>query len=176
MSLYCLLNQDNYKIDCQKYYNPLLLIDVKKYNIKCNLTNTFWFYIENPRHNIDLVSGFFEFYFKNSPDEFTLGQVISKSMILYNKEKTNYHDFMPCILFTSGFYLQEILIYLPIQNFLFFRELKYYFYKKIQTNCIICYEDKLCINVHDNHYEHCICMNCLLKLNNTCPLCRLDII
>jgi len=176
MSLHCLLNTDNYKIDCSKYYNPLLLIDVKKYNIKCKLTNSFWFFIENPRHNIDLISGFFEFYFKNSPEDYTLGQVISKTMILYNKNKMNHHDFMPCILFTSGFFLQEILIYLPIHQFTFFRELKYYFYEKQFTSCIVCFEEKICVNVHQNQFNHCICMSCLLKLNQYCPICRLQII
>jgi len=176
MSLYCLLNTDNYIIDCPKYYHPLLLIDVKEHNIQCKLTNSFWFFIENPRHNIDLVSGFFEFYFKQKPEDYTLGQVISKTMILYNKDKIQSHDFMPCILFTSGFFLQEILIYLPAQSFSFFRELKYSFFQKQWSSCVICFEEKDCVNVHENHFNHCICLPCLLKMNHLCPICRLAII
>jgi hypothetical protein len=80
MSVYCLLNHDKFKVNYSKFYNPLLLIDVKKYQMKCNLTNSFLFFIENPRTNIELVSGFFEFYFKTIPQDHTLGQVISKSL------------------------------------------------------------------------------------------------
>lgn len=176
MSLYCLLNKDNFKIECDKYYNPLLLIDVKPYQMKCTLTNSFWFFIENPRHNIDLVSGFFEFYFKNSPDDYTLGQVISKSMVLYNKDRINYHDFMPCILFTNGFFLQEILIYLPFHTFTFFRELKYTFLPIEYCECGVCFEETQCINVHDNQYHHCFCLQCILQLHQVCPICRLSIL
>jgi len=176
MSIYCLLNQDKLKIDYSRFYNPVLLIDVKKYNMKCNLTNSFLLFIENPRTNIDLVSGFFEFYFKNAPNEYSLGQVISKTLITYNNLNPNNHEFMPCILFTIGFVLQEILIYLPFQNFTFHKELKYYFVSKMRYKCSVCLEEKDCINLHKNLYNHCICMQCILKIDNVCPLCRLSII
>jgi len=176
MSVYCLLNNEKYKVPYEKFYNPLLLIDVKRFQLKCNLTNSLLFFIENPRHNIELVSGFFEFYFKSIPDEYTLGQVISKTMILYSKESSHY-EFMPCILFTSGFFLQEILIYLPLQNFPFHRQLKYYFFQTNKDQCIICLEDNIdCYNVHQDKYKHNICKNCILKIDSICPICRLPII
>jgi hypothetical protein len=176
MSVYCLLNHDKFKVNYSKFYNPLLLIDVKKYQMKCNLTNSFLFFIENPRSNIELVSGFFEFYFKTTPQDYTLGQVISKTLITYSDTSQNNHEFMPCILFTMGLYLQEILIYLPFQNFSFHRELKYHFISKIDFQCSVCLEDKKCINVHQNQYNHCVCNECILKIENTCPVCRLSIL
>lgn len=175
MSIYCLLNSNNYTVNYSKFYNPLILIDVKKYDMKCNLTNSFMFFIENPRTNIELVSGFFEFYFKTSPNDYTLGQVISKTLITYSDSIMNNHEFMPCILFTTGLYLQEILIYLPFQNFTFHRELKIKFLLKVNDKCSICLEDKECINVHQNQYHHAICSECIMKIDNTCPVCRLPI-
>jgi hypothetical protein len=176
MSVYCLLNSDKFKVNYSKFYNPLLLIDVKKYQMKCNLKNSFLFFIENPRTNIELVSGFFEFYFKSAPQDFTLGQVISKTLITYSDSSKNNHEFMPCILFTTGFYLQEILIYLPFQNFSFHRELKYRFLEKKEYKCAICLEDKMCVNVHSNDYNHCICTECILRIDSVCPICRLSIL
>jgi hypothetical protein len=176
MSIYCLLNKDKYVVSFSKFYNPLLLIDVKKYNMKCNLTNSFLFFIENPRSNIELVSGFFEFYFKSIPQDFTLGQVISKTLITYSDTLYKSHEFMPCILFTTGLYLQEILIYLPFQNFPFHRQLKVHFIDKIFDKCSICLENKNCINVHQNKYNHFICSDCILYIDNTCPICRLSIL
>jgi hypothetical protein len=176
MSVYCLLNQDKFKVTYGRFYNPLLLIDVKKYQMKCNLTNSFLFFIENPRTNIELVSGFFEFYFKTTPQDYTLGQVVSKTLITYSDSCPHNYEFMPCILFTMGLYLQEILIYLPFQNFSFHRELKYHFVKKIEYKCSVCLETKNCINVHENQYLHCVCTECILKIESVCPVCRLAII
>lgn len=176
MSVYCLLNSDKYKVSFSKFYNPLLLIDVKKYQMKCNLTNSFLFFIESPRTNIELVSGFFEFYFKNTPQEYALGQVISKTLITFSESGKNNLEFMPCILFTTGLYLQEILIYLPFQSFTFHRELHYYFIDKVEYQCSICLESKKCINLHQNSFNHCVCTECILKIESTCPICRLSII
>lgn len=171
MSVCCLLNQIKYQIPFVKYYNPLLLIDVRSFNMKCQLTNTFMFFIENPRTNIDLVSGFFEFYFKSNPEDFTLGQVVSKALILYSSTSKDC-EFMPCILFTSGFLLQEILIYLPSQTFSFHRELYYFFFPQTPFSCMVCLEQKLCYNVHNDSFEHMVCRDCLLCINSQCPLCR----
>lgn len=176
MSVYCLLNKDKFRVHYSKFFNPLLLIDVKKYQMKCNMTNSFLFFIENPRSNIELVSGFFEFYFKNVPQDFTLGQVISKTLISYSDTNLNHHEFMPCIIFTTGLYIQEILIYLPFQSFTFHRELKYHFVEKMDFKCSVCLEDKPCINVHGNQYNHCVCTDCILKIEDVCPVCRLTII
>jgi hypothetical protein len=145
------------------------------YQMKCNLTNSFLFFIENPRTNIELISGFFEFYFKQIPHDYTLGQVISKTLITYNDDISNCYEFMPCILFTNGLYLQEILIYLPFQNFTFHKELKYHFVDKIDYQCSICLENKKCINLHNNQFYHCVCKDCILKMDNFCPVCRIAI-
>ncbi|NDE13756.1 hypothetical protein EBZ80_02385 [bacterium] len=176
MSIYCLLNSDKYRVEFQKFYNPILLVDVKKYQMKCEMNNSFLFFIENPRINIDLVSGFFEFYFRIRPQDFTLGQVMSKTLITYNtSRKNNPHEFMPCVLFTSGMYLQEILVYLPYQTFAFHRELVYHFVPRIDNQCSVCLEEKQCINVHDNVFNHCVCPTCLLRIEPKCPVCRLAI-
>ena len=174
MSICCLLNDVKYQIPFLKYYNPLLLIDVRSFQMKCTVTNTFMFLMEHPRSNIELVSGFFDFYFKSIPEEFTLGQVVSKTMILYSSTSRT-SDFMPCILFTSGFNLQEILIYLPVQTFSFHRELYYYFYPSVQHTCVVCLDTKPCYNLHADSFEHMVCHECVLRLSHQCPLCRRSI-
>jgi hypothetical protein len=102
--------------------------------------------------------------------------VISKTLISYSDTSQNNHEFMPCIIFTTGLYIQEILIYLPFQNFTFHRELKYHFVPKMDYQCSVCLDEKLCINVHDNQYNHCVCSECILKIEDTCPVCRLTIV
>ena len=176
MSIYCLLNDEKYKVPFGKFYNPLLLIDVKALQMKCTMTNTFLFFIEHPRTNMELVSGFLEFYFKSAPDDFTLGQVVSKTMIFYSRFRNSDCEFMPCILFTCGFFLQEILIYLPSQTFPFHRELKYHFLPKHPHKCAVCLESLDCYNVHQNHFDHMVCPQCLFRFPPQCPVCRISII
>jgi hypothetical protein len=39
--------------------------------------------------------------------------------------------------------------------------------------CVICMDDKNdLINLHQNDYKHVVCPECILKLENECPICR----
>jgi len=180
MSLYCLLNDKKFKVPFCKFYHPLLLIDVKPFQMLCNSRNSFLFFIENPRTNIDLVSGYFEFYFRSPPEDFTLGQVVNQSVILYSTMNSSPDsECMPCILFTMGYLLQEILIYLPTFSFPFHRELLYHFFPLHSSEqCVVCFEEVACYNVHEykSEYRHMICHECVLRIKSECPLCRLCII
>lgn len=177
-----MLNENMYTIEFNRFHTPMLLIDVKKLNICCDLTNKFLFFIENPRMNIQVISGFFDFYFKEKPDDYMLGQVVSKILICYRTlhsvwEPSEYLegmiDFLPCVLFTKGLQLQEILIYMPFQKPTFLRELKLQFMSKVKGNCVICFEEsQKMINLHQDQFMHCVCMTCMMKLDNQCPICR----
>lgn len=185
MTVYVMLNDKVFTIEFGRYYTPSLLIDVKSYNIQCELNNKFLFFIENPRVNIQLISGFFEFYFLTKPEEYMMGQVVSKILISYRTldsvwEATdslqNVVDFMPCVLFTKGLVLQEILIYMPFHKPLYLKELKYYFAPKEAGQCVICLEDNHpVINLHQDEFQHCVCQPCILKIEDRCPVCRQDI-
>ena len=182
MTVYVMLNERVYTIDYGRFYTPLLLIDVKSYDIRCDMNNKFLFFIENPRVNIQLISGYFDFYFKTKPEEYMMGQVVSKILISYRTLDSvweasdnirNVVDFLPCVLFTKGLLLQEMLIYMPFQKPLYLKELRYYFIPKESGQCVICMEDKDdLINVHQDDYHHVLCSGCLLKLENECPVCR----
>jgi len=186
MTVYVMLNDKVYTIEFGKFYTPSLLIDVRKYNIECDMNNKFLFFIENPRVNIQLISGFFDFYFKTTPKTYMLGQVVSKILISYKTLDSiweasdnirNVVDFMPCVLFTKGLFLQEILIYMPFQRHFYLKELKYYFEPKLKGQCFICMEEEIpLINLHKDEFYHCVCTKCILKLDDECPLCRQSII
>jgi hypothetical protein len=177
-----MLNEKVYTIEFYRFHTPLLLIDVKSLDITCDLTNKFLFFIENPRVNIQVVSGFFDFYFKEKPDDYMLGQVVSKILISYRSIQSiwetseNYQgmiDFFPCVLFTKGLQLQEILIYMPFQKPTYLRELRMHFVPKMQGSCVICFEEgSKMINLHQDQFHHSVCMNCYMKLDNQCPMCR----
>jgi hypothetical protein len=181
-----MLNDKVYTIEFFRFHTPLLLIDVKKMNILCELTNKFLLFIENPRVNIQVISGFFDFYFKEKPDEFMMGQVVSKILISYRCieslsqvrdffQRTN--DFFPCVLFLRGLQLQEILIYLPFHKPTFLRELRLHFIPKTSGACIICFEEgNQIVNLHQDQFMHIVCMTCLLKLDTQCPVCRQPVI
>lgn len=182
MAVYVMLNEKVFTIDFGRFYTPLLLIDVKKYQITCDMNNKFLFFIENPRVNIQLISGLFDFYFKSKPEDFMLGQVVSKVLISYRTvdsvwENANHIrsviDFMPCVLFTKGLCLQEMLIYMPFHTQTYIKELHYYFVPKITGQCVICLDEKTdLINVHQNEFLHCVCSQCILKIDTECPVCR----
>jgi len=182
MAVYVMLNDRVFTIDFSRFYTPLLLIDVKSHNIVCDMNNKFLFFIENPRANIQLISGFFDFYFKSEPEDYMLGQVVSKVLISYrtldsvwevNENIRNVVDFMPCVLFTKGLVLQEMLIYMPFQKPTYIKELKYYFVPKVSGQCVICLDDKeTLINLHQDDFMHCVCSECILKLETDCPVCR----
>jgi hypothetical protein len=173
------LNDVLYKIPYQKYYLSSLLIDVKEKNMKCNMKNKILIFCEDPRSNISSIHAYFEFFFTMIPKEYTLGQVMSRVLISYTSIDTMIpfhhlrHDYMNCVLFTIGFNIKEILIYMPKQTFPFFRELKYYFFPQENDTCSICLEKKRVINVHKDKFHHYICLSCITRLQYPlCPLCR----
>jgi hypothetical protein len=84
------------------------------------------------------------------------------------------YDYIPCIMYTRGFFLTQILIYLPMRKTIFLRELLFLTYPIIRGACIACLEDEIdIINVHrDQDYVHGLCKGCLLKVGPRCPVCR----
>lgn len=173
-----MINYKLYKIKFLKYWHSQYLIDLRPENIECRINNVCMLFIENPRINIELISGFFEFYFRSVPMDHTLGQVLTKILITYkngNSENKSETEMMPCIIFTRGLRILEILIYTPAANFTFLKELKIHFLPKIENYCLICYDKKEnIINLHKNNYNHFVCKDCLLQIDK-CPICRLDL-
>lgn len=173
------LNNNLYTISYHKYYLSSLLIDVKEINMKCDMKNKILIFCENPRTNISSIHGYFEFFFTMIPKEYTLGQVMSRVVICYTSidnvlpSHHIHYDYMNCVLFTIGFHIKEILIYMPKNSFPFFRELKYYFFPQEKDTCSICLEKKRVINVHKDRFYHYICLSCITQLQYPlCPLCR----
>lgn len=182
MSFVLILNNVMYHIDFDKYYNALFLIDLRKYLIECDIHNTIFFFIRNPRVNIQLISAYFEFYFQRSPESYMLGQVISKTLISY-RICSSIHismdtDYLPCILFTKGLLLQEILIYMPSEKISYLRELHYYFFPRSLNKCCVCLDIRPDVmNIHQDRFHHSICSECILRIQPPlCPICRLTII
>jgi len=172
-----MLNQDLYRVEFSKLYHPLYLIDLRSYQLKCQMKNTILFLLEDPRVNIDLVSGYFEFYYQTAPDFDSLGQVFSKALISYRALGSGgIGDLTSCVLFTKGMTILELLIYMPIQTQTYLQELKYYFIPKLTETCVVCWETKKnIINVHQDQYNHYVCVPCLLKCSR-CPICRSNIL
>ena len=168
-----MLNNDIYRVEFTKVYHPLFLIDLRPLNIHCKMNNFLLFFMENPRVNIDLLSGFFEFYYKTPPMEDSIGQVLSKTLVTYRSgDEPIVGEMTPCVIFTRGLQIVELLVYVPTSEFVFLRELRYHFMEKITDVCAICLEEnKGVIDVHQNGYHHYVCVLCLLKVNK-CPLCR----
>lgn len=167
-----MINYQMFKIDFEKTYHPLYLIDLRHLNIMCKMSNTLMFFLENPKINIDLVSGFFEFYYRSVPSEETLGQILSKALITFSQ---TCQDMTPCVIFTKGLSILELLIYMPPNDFAYIRELKYFFFPRVNAECVICMEThNNVINIHQDRFNHYICLKCVVKITK-CPLCRLSI-
>jgi hypothetical protein len=174
MKINMMINYRMYEVNYDKVYFPLYLIDLRVLDIRCEISNTFLFFIENPRVNIELVSGFFEFYYNTIPGDETLGQVLSKALITYRlgDEANAVTEMTPCVIFTKGLKILELLIYMPTNDLVYIRELQYSFLPKLEAECVICMEDrKDVINIHQNNYEHYVCMSCVLQIKK-CPICR----
>jgi len=182
--VHVVLNYELYYIDYSKYHLPIFMIDVRPYNIVCESKNTIMFFIENPRTNIELVSGFFEFYFSTTPNTNTHGQVVSKSLITFRTSirtidsfDQGCYEYTPCILFTKGLCLEEMLIYLPPQELSFLKELRFFCKGFENGSChLCCFDKKNIVNLHDNRFDHKCCMDCILKWGDTCPFCRASIV
>jgi len=173
MSIVINLNDTFYQISFTKFYNSSLLINIEDYHILCLVKNKCMILIENPRTNIQYVHSYFEFFFEYIPESYTLGQIKSNILIIYNLGSNSF-EYSSCILFTKGFLIKEILIYLPTREISYLRELKYFFYPHYLDICNICLEEnKKVINVHNDKYHHTFCLSCLLQLYyRVCPLCR----
>jgi hypothetical protein len=164
-----------YEVNFDKIYFPLYLVDLRVLDIRCEISNTFLFFIENPRVNIELVSGFFEFYYNSIPGDETLGQVLSKALITYRLGEDAVTEMSPCVIFTKGLKILELLIYMPTNDLVYIRELQYYFFPKVEAECVICMDDrKDVMDIHQNNFEHYVCMSCVLRIKK-CPVCREDI-
>ena len=131
--------------------------------------------MRNPRTNIDLISGVFQFSFENKPESTELGQIQSNINFIYNMDNPNSKISYPFILFTEGYKIIEILLYMPCykkQNFL--KQIIYTQFPQTDGECIICFEQKKLVNLHKNHHQHEVCWDCLFKIYQ-CPLCRSDL-
>lgn len=168
-----MINHQMYYIQFCKTYHPIYLIDLRHLNVICKMQNTCMFFLENPKTNIELVSGFLEFYYRLLPSADSLGQIMSKALITFSQA---YQEMTPCVIFTKGLQIIELLIYMPAHTFSYMRELRYHFLPHMRAECVICLENKSNVyNIHQNHFQHNVCLSCVLKITK-CPLCRMSII
>jgi len=173
MDIILMINFDFYCIPLPTYYLPILVVECEPFNIRLVMLNHIIMFMNHPRTNIDSLSACFEFYFMENPStsQELSGQVISRCMVNYT---TRVYDYIPCILYTRGFLLTQILIYLPIRKTIFLRELLFSTYPVLTGSCTTCMEDGIkIINVHrDRNYVHGLCKECLLRVGQRCPVCR----
>ncbi|NBN99393.1 MAG: hypothetical protein EBV19_09190, partial [Flavobacteriia bacterium] len=66
MTIHVILNYELFYVDYAKFHLPVFLIDVRPYRMQCSMHNTIMFFIEDPRINIELIAGFFEFFYENA--------------------------------------------------------------------------------------------------------------
>jgi hypothetical protein len=174
MSFFIFLNGHSYFKDYYKVYNPVWTIDLKDQNMQCKKKNKLLFFCENPRSNIELIVGQLEFYFTFEPENNMIGQLCSTILINYHIDKNiQNHVYENFIIFTEGYKITEMIIYFPVMNFPFLRQLKYYFYSKTTGRCDICFEEKHNIVFVDEF--HSFCVDCVLQSSKTCPICRKQI-
>ena len=168
-------NNSLLQIDNVPFYQNEIYIKV---DLLCQKTkNKLILFCQCPRTNIDCMIYCSEFNFSDAIKEDTDGQIISKMMVNYNQTNSNpnsisYHKI---ILKTVGSTLCGIIMYMPVHDKTFQRELLYQAFSRTTTECPICYERKHnCVAVHDHHE---VCLDCVLRLEKReCPLCRTEII
>ena len=171
MSFLLFLNGRMYHKSFSKFHDPILSIDLGDLEMICEKKNELLFFCEEPRSNIALLVSRIEFYFTFAPDEEAIGQLSSTILINYHVDKNpRNHVYENCVIFTKGYKITEIIIYLPTHEFTFLRELKYHFYEKTVGYCTICFETKSNM-VHVDSF-HQFCLDCILKTIPKCPLCR----
>ena len=174
MSFLFFLNGKMFETPFSKFYTSILSIDLQQEEMICQENNILLFFCENPRTNISLLISRIEFFFSYQANNNVIGQLSSKILVNYNVDKNpKNHVYENCIIFTKGYKITEIIIYLPEHNFPFLRQLVYHFYEKKREHCEICYETKDNV-VHVDDY-HCFCVDCILQTNRKCPICRKDI-
>lgn len=177
MNLFLMLNYEMIEIPCEKFYMPIVFLDLREYKLTCQEVNSFMILMRNPRTNIDLLSGVFQFFFESSEqigDSF-LGQVQSNLNLIYNMNNTKFKDSLPFIIFTQGYQLIELLLYLPaFKQQTLLREIVYRSHSIREGECPICMEQKNLVNLHQNEFHHEVCKTCLFRLTQ-CPMCRIDL-
>lgn len=176
MNLFLMLNYEMFEIPCEKYYLPIVLLDLREYKLVCQEINSMMLFMRNPRTNIDLLTGVFQFFFeKKDVEESFMGQVQSNLSILYNMDKTKKKEQLPFILFTQGFQLIELLIYFPsFKKQSLLRDIVFCSYPRREGECPICMENRTVINLHNDNYHHEVCRPCLLRISQ-CPICRIPL-
>ena len=171
MSFFFILNGIFYVKEYKKFYTPVLSVPLEDMNLQCQERNKLIFFCEDPRTNISLLMSRIEFYFTYQQDYDVIGQLSSKVLINYNIDKNpNNQVYENCIIFTKGYKITEILIYLPTHELKFLRELIYNFYQKSTGFCDICFEKKENMVFVDNYHQFCV--DCILQMNKKCPICR----
>jgi hypothetical protein len=174
MSFFLILNGKFYEKKYTKFYTPVLSISLEDLNLECQERNKLIFFCEEPRTNISLLMSRIEFYFTYQQDYDVIGQLSSKVLINYNIDKNpNNQVYENCIIFTKGYKITEILVYLPTHELKFLRELVYHFYEKSSGLCDICFEKKTNMVSVDKYHK--FCLDCILKTNKKCPICRQNI-
>lgn len=172
MNLYVMLNYEMFEIPCEKYYKPIICLELRPYNLKCLEENTITILMRNPRVNIDLFSSVFHFFFDGTQDGDYLGHVRSDSTLIYNLDEPQEHFNSSVILLSQGYYLVELIIYIPPARRPFYlREIEYWKHQKEEGECPICFEEKTLVNLHNNEFRHHVCGQCILQLTS-CPICR----
>ena len=97
-----------------KFHDPILSIDLGDLEMICEKKNELLFFCEEPRSNIALLVSRIEFYFTFAPDEEAIGQLSSTILINYHVDKNpRNHVYENCVIFTKGYKITEIIIYLP---------------------------------------------------------------
>lgn len=174
MHLYVMLNYVMHRVECPRYYLPLILIDLREHGLMCDRINSLTLLMKNPRPNIDLISCVFDFYFPASPAIGTeCGEVHARHRIIYNIDRPmESEEHRLCVLFLEGRMLREILLYMPHPPGHYLRQLMYHHFPRRDGACIVCCEEEtVLINLHGNEFEHEVCETCLLRVNQ-CPICR----
>ena len=170
MSIDILCNTNFDRIDYRSFYKSEIKLQVD-YPCFTNY-NSFLLFCQNPRTNIDSIIAFVEFYFPKKPDEESIGEITSNAFInyyLFSVYPNNFH-FCPIKLKTKGQTIIEISLTLPQSEKIYVRELVYSFYPKNTGECPICYEKKS--NMITIHFSHLFCLDCLMKIPPSSPICR----
>ena len=175
MIFYFFLNNNIFE-NCVYYknYKDIFKIDLRDLNLIAEDNNILNFVCFYPRTNIKKITSYTNFFFRSEPEVDCAGQISSKCFIHYGDSEDDY-TIIDCDIYTVGYQLISLYIYLPKNNRSFLNELIYKFYPKITDECCICYETKTnIINIHQNEYKHFVCISCLVKIKN-CPICREDL-
>lgn len=157
----------------RKIYQPRFEVDISDMNLICGMSNKLQFICMYPRINILKIISFTEFFFHERPTADYHGKVTTRCHVYFNKDD---YETYACEIYLKGFLITKIEIDMPKNNRLFLRELKYRKRRKYQETCCICFDEREdIINVHENHYHHFVCADCILNIDK-CPICRENLV